>query len=177
MQTFTSNTTQEVKHCQVNGLSLSLPCYVKPLIAILVCTSCTFLAYTWATTADIVASFIVFLLLCWLVWFVFLLDTTVHSYCDLAVVFFVVLYNGRYIHPIPFAFSGSFSLVLLTGLARVGCLWPSPSMQVPSVVLHNKQLSVVLQFHTQSFLTVIPARATSACYSFFGHLDTACCFG
>ena len=30
-------------------------------------------------------------------------------------------------------------------------------MQVPSVVLHNKQLSVVLQFHTQSFLTVIPA--------------------
>ena len=47
-----------------------------------------------------------------------------------------------------------FCLLVLPGW---DVFWQSPSMQVPSVVLHNKQLSVVLQFHTQSFLTVIPA--------------------
>ena len=132
MQTFTSNTTQEVKHCQVNGLSLSLPCCVKPLIAILVCTSCTFLVYTWATTADIVASFIVFLLLYWLVWFVFLLDTTVHSYHDLAVGFWVVLYNGRYIHPIPFCILWKFWSCFAYWSCQYSC-----GMSFSSLLLHR----------------------------------------
>ena len=91
--------------------------------------------------------------------FLFLLDATVHSYHDLAVGFLGCSLQWALYTPNPFLHSLEvLVLFCLLVLPVWDVFWQSPSTQVLSIVLQDKQLSVVLQFHTQSSLTIISAK-------------------